>query len=165
MIDLRHRPRDRAAAPVAFPGGGAARARYDQTRVSGRRPWCREPAIEVLRARVTTRRAFRDAGWGSLGAQPTRVATYASESIRASHSEASATRTRTSQPPPYGSELIGWGSSSSASFTATISPDSGAITSDTAFTDSTSAYGSSLRTRVPTAGGWKNTTSPSASCA
>ena len=35
------------------------------------------------------------------------------------------------------------------------------MTSDTAFTDSTSAYGSSLAIVLPTSGGSKNTTSPS----
>jgi hypothetical protein len=51
------------------------------------------------------------------------------------------------------------------SLTSVTSPLSGAITSDTALTDSTSAYGWSLLTAVPTAGGSKNTTSPSWSCA
>ena len=46
-----------------------------------------------------------------------------------------------------------------------ISPESGAITSETALTDSTSAYGSPLRTVAPTCGGSKKTTSPSWSCA
>ena len=49
--------------------------------------------------------------------------------------------------------------------TPVTSPDIGAITSDTAFTDSTSAYDLSLLTLVPTSGGSKKTTSPSASCA
>ena len=39
------------------------------------------------------------------------------------------------------------------------------MTSETAFTDSTSAYGESLAIVVPTSGGSKNTTSPSWSCA
>ena len=49
--------------------------------------------------------------------------------------------------------------------TSTISPDSGAITSETALTDSTSAYDSSFVTVVPTSGGSKKTTSPRASWA
>ncbi len=57
------------------------------------------------------------------------------------------------------------GLSASASLTSTISPDSGANTSETAFTDSTSAYAWSLATCVPTSGGSKKTTSPRASCA
>src|SRR3954451_10883075 len=57
------------------------------------------------------------------------------------------------------------GASDRDSLTSTISPDRGATTSETALTDSTSAYGSSLVTDFPTAGGSKNTTSPSWSCA
>src|SRR3954452_2142109 len=57
------------------------------------------------------------------------------------------------------------GPPANASLTSTISPDSGAITSDTALTDSTSAYGSSLVIVALTSGGSKNTTSPSCSCA
>ena len=45
---------------------------------------------------------------------------------------------RTSQPSPYGSSLIVSGSATTLAFTSTTSPDSGAITSLTAFTDSTS---------------------------
>ena len=49
--------------------------------------------------------------------------------------------------------------------TSTISPESGATTSETALTDSISAYGSSLLIDLPTSGGSTNTTSPSWSCA
>ena len=55
------------------------------------------------------------------------------------------------QPSPYGSLLTCSGVFDSPSLTATISPDSGAITSQTALTDSISAYGSSLLTVVRTA--------------
>ena len=61
--------------------------------------------------------------------------------------------------------MIASGVSPSAVLTSTISPDSGAMTSETAFTDSTSAYGSSFVIDVPTSGGSKKTTSPSASWA
>src|SRR5918998_844920 len=74
-------------------------------------------------------------------------------------------RTLTSQPSPYGSSLIFSGESVSTALTSTISPESGATTSDTALTDSISAYGSSLLTDLPTSGGSTNTTSPSWSCA
>ena len=47
---------------------------------------------------------------------------------------------RTSHPSPYGSSLIVSGSSTAFSLTSRTSPESGAITSETAFTDSTSAY-------------------------
>ena len=57
------------------------------------------------------------------------------------------------------------GASPNASFTSTISPETGAITSDTALTDSTSAYGWSLVIVAPTSGGSKKTTSPSCSWA
>src|SRR3954471_19315797 len=57
------------------------------------------------------------------------------------------------------------GSPDSSSFTATTSPESGAITSETAFTDSTSAYDEPALTVLPTSGGSKKTTSPSWSCA
>src|ERR687895_335185 len=73
----------------------------------------------------------------------------------------SLSRTRTSQPSPYGSSLIRSGASPSASLISTISPDSGATTSDTALTDSISAYGSSLVSVAPISGGSRNTTSPS----
>ena len=46
--------------------------------------------------------------------------------------------TLTSQPSPYGSELISSGESSSAALTSVTSPERGANTSETAFTDSTS---------------------------
>jgi len=47
-------------------------------------------------------------------------------------------RTLTSHPSPYGSSFTVSGSSIVFWLTATTSPDSGAITSDTALTDSTS---------------------------
>ena len=57
--------------------------------------------------------------------------------------------------------MIASGPDDRPSLTSTISPDSGAITSETALTDSTSAYGSPFVTVLPTAGGSKKTTSPS----
>src|SRR4051794_18724073 len=74
-------------------------------------------------------------------------------------------RILTIHPSPYGSSLICSGASPSASLTSVISPESGATTSETALTDSTSAYGVSFFTVAPTSGGSKNTTSPSCSCA
>src|SRR5215213_8603460 len=82
-----------------------------------------------------------------------------------STSDGSDSRTLTIQPDSYGSSLIDSGPVASDSLTSMISPDSGAITSETALTDSTSAYGSPLRTVLPTSGGSKYTTSPSWSCA
>ena len=73
--------------------------------------------------------------------------------------------TRTLQPSPYGSSLIASGVSPRSVLTSTISPDNGAITSETAFTDSTSAYDWSFVTVLPTSGGSKKTTSPRASWA
>src|SRR5216684_1549453 len=49
--------------------------------------------------------------------------------------------------------------------TSSTSPDSGAITSETAFTDSTSPYDVSFVTVAPASGGSKWTSSPSASAA
>src|SRR3712207_1335912 len=81
--------------------------------------------------------------------------------MSASTSEGSDSRIRTSHPSPYGSSLMFSGASDKAALTSTISPDRGAMTSDTALTDSTSVYGSSLVTDFPSSGGSKNTTSPS----
>src|SRR6185503_219615 len=103
-------------------------------------------------------------GGGGVATQ-LRLPSYASRSSSSSTSDGSVSRTFTSQPSPYGSSLIFSGSSPKASLTSTISPDSGATTSDTAFTDSISAYGWSLLTVLPTSGGSTNTTSPSWSCA
>src|SRR5206468_4082400 len=64
---------------------------------------------------------------------------YASTSSSASASEGSERRTRTSHPSPYGSSFTVSGASTIARLTSTTSPESGAITSETAFTDSTSA--------------------------
>src|SRR2546428_2555765 len=50
-------------------------------------------------------------------------------------------------------------------FTASTSPESGAVTSETAFTDSTSPYEASFATVEPSVGGSKCTSSPSASWA
>ena len=61
--------------------------------------------------------------------------------------------------------MIVSGLSASASLTSMTSPDSGAITSETALTDSTSVYGSPWVTALPTSGASKNTTSPSESWA
>src|SRR3984885_8503878 len=103
---------------------------------------------------------------GSLpGSVQSRVAWYSAESIRTSTSEGSVSLTFTSQPSPYGSSLIVSGLSASNSLTAVTSPDSGANTSETAFTDSTSVYASSLLTSAPTFGASKKTTSPRASWA
>src|SRR5207244_11973687 len=90
---------------------------------------------------------------------------YALTSSRQSASPGSLNRTFTSQPSPYGSSLIFSGLSPSSLFTSTISPDSGANTSDTAFTDSISAYGWFALICLPGSGGSKNTISPSESCA
>src|SRR3712207_3340522 len=57
------------------------------------------------------------------------------------------------------------GASPSSVLTSTISPESGAMTSDTALTDSTSAYESPAVIVEPTSGGSKKTTSPRASWA
>src|SRR5690242_65007 len=78
-----------------------------------------------------------------------------------SASDGSLSRTRTIQPSPYGSSLMFSGVSLSASLTSVTSPDIGANTSDTALTDSTSAYADPALTCAPTSGGSKNTTSPS----
>src|SRR4051795_12062429 len=85
--------------------------------------------------------------------------------MRSSASPTLERRILTIHPSPYGSSLICSGASPSASLTSTISPLSGATTSETALTDSTSAYGWSFVTWPPTSGGSKNTTSPSCSWA
>src|SRR5688500_19433749 len=72
---------------------------------------------------------------------------------------------RTSQPAPYGSSFTVSGASTTFWFTSRISPESGAITSETAFTDSTSPYDASLLVEPPSDGGSKWTSSPSASWA
>ena len=74
-------------------------------------------------------------------------------------------RMRISQPSPYASSFTVSGASTTAWFTSSTSPESGAIRSETALTDSTSPYGLSFSTVAPTAGGSKWTSSPSASCA
>src|SRR6185503_8897200 len=94
-----------------------------------------------------------------------RCCLYASTSISASASEGSLRRTRTSQPPAYGSSFTVSGASATARLTSRTSPESGAITSETALTDSTSAYAWSFVTVAPSSGGSKWTSSPSASAA
>src|SRR6185437_2234270 len=81
--------------------------------------------------------------------------------MRALVSDGSLRRTFTIQPSPYGSSLSFSGVSLRPSLTSSTSPDRGANTSDTAFTDSTSAYAWLALTVAPTSGGSKNTTSPS----
>src|SRR5262249_21414453 len=66
---------------------------------------------------------------------------YASTPRSESTSDVSLMRTRTSHPSPYGSSFTVSGSSTALRFTSTTSPESGAITSETALTDSTSPYG------------------------
>src|SRR5207237_778746 len=72
---------------------------------------------------------------------------YAPTSSSESGSDRSARRIRTSQPSPYGSSFTVSGESTTFWLTSTISPDSGAITSETALTDSISPYGWSSRSR------------------
>jgi len=60
---------------------------------------------------------------------------------------------RISQPLPYGSSFTVSGASTTAAFTRSTSPESGAIRSDTAFTDSTSPYDSSFEMVEPSSGG------------
>ena len=72
---------------------------------------------------------------------------------------------RISQPSPYGSSFTVSGASTTFWFTSRISPESGAITSETALTDSTSPYVESFATELPSLGASKWTSSPSASCA
>src|SRR6266516_292063 len=100
-------------------------------------------------------------------AQPcsARYRSYASASISDSASLGAESRTRAIHPSPYGSVLTVSGASTIARLTSTISPESGATTSETAFTDSTSAYGLPAVTVAPCSGGSKWTSSPSASCA
>src|SRR6266446_3354382 len=94
-----------------------------------------------------------------------RTRLYASTSRRASSSDASAIRMRTSQPSPYGSSFTVSGASTTFWFTSSTSPDNGAIRSETALTDSASPYGLSFVTVPPALGGSKWTSSPSASAA
>src|SRR6185503_10087071 len=94
-----------------------------------------------------------------------RCCLYASASISASASAGSVSRTRTSQPSPYGSSLTVSGASATAGLTSSTSPESGAMTSETALTDSTSAYAWSFVSVAPSSGASKCTSSPSASCA
>ena len=68
-----------------------------------------------------------------------RVSRYASASNRSPVADASVGWISTSQPPPYGSELIRSGCSSSAGFTAVTVPATGAYTSLTLLVDSTLA--------------------------
>src|SRR5213075_2431972 len=72
---------------------------------------------------------------------------------------------RSSHPLPYGASFTVSGASTTRSFTSSTSPDSGAITSETALTDSTSPYDWSFVTVEPTSGASKWTSSPSASVA
>jgi hypothetical protein len=57
------------------------------------------------------------------------------------------------------------GSSTALRFTSSTSPESGAITSETALTDSTSPYDAPRSICWPSVGGSKCTSSPSESCA
>ena len=70
-----------------------------------------------------------------------------------------------SQPSPYGSSFTVSGASTTCPLTSSTSPESGAMTSETAFTDSTSPYDWSFVTVAPTSGGSKWTSSPSESAA
>src|SRR5438128_3388522 len=72
---------------------------------------------------------------------------------------------RTSHPATYGSSFTVSGASTTAWFTSSTSPESGAITSETALTDSTSPYDESFATCEPCVGASKCTSSPSASWA
>src|SRR6266542_1650465 len=63
---------------------------------------------------------------------------YASASRRDSTSAGSLRRMRTSHPSPYGSSFTVSGASTTLALTSSSSPESGEITSETAFTDSTS---------------------------
>src|SRR4051794_6572353 len=78
---------------------------------------------------------------------------YAATSSSDSGSDGSASRIRTSHPSPYGSSFTVSGASTTFWLISTISPDSGAITSETAFTDSISPYGWSRVIVAPTCGG------------
>src|SRR5439155_2870187 len=90
---------------------------------------------------------------------------YPARSSNPSASAVSDIRTRTSQPLPYGSSFTVSGASTTAELTSSTSPESGAMTSETALTDSTSPYDLSRVTVAPSLGGSKWTRSPSASCA
>ena len=67
--------------------------------------------------------------------------------------DGSARRIRISQPAPYGSSFTVSGASTTAWLTSSTSPESGAIRSETALTDSTSPYDASFATVEPTSGG------------
>ena len=58
-----------------------------------------------------------------------------------------------SQPSPYGSSFTVSGSSTTFGLTSRITPESGAITSETALTDSTSPYEASFEISAPSSGG------------
>src|SRR5918996_4666497 len=92
-------------------------------------------------------------------------AVYAAASMSASASDGSERRIRMSQPSPYGSSLTISGSSTAFWLISRTSPESGAMTSDTALTDSTSPAALSFATVAPISGGSKWTSSPSESCA
>src|SRR5262249_28451978 len=94
-----------------------------------------------------------------------RCCLYASTSISASASDGSLRRTRTSHPAAYGSSFTVSGAPTTPALTSSTSPESGAITSETALTDSTSAYDWSFVTVEPASGGSKCTSSPSESAA
>jgi len=66
---------------------------------------------------------------------------------------------------PYGSSFTVSGASTTAWLTSSTAPESGAITSETAFTDSTSPYDEPCATEAPASGASKWTSSPSASAA
>ena len=66
--------------------------------------------------------------------------------------DGSVSRIRTSQPSPYGSSFTVSGASTTFWFTSSTSPESGAITSETALTDSTSPYVASFAIELPSAG-------------
>src|SRR6185312_7669402 len=69
-----------------------------------------------------------------------RTCLYAPASSSESTSLVSDMRMRTSQPFPYGSSFTVSGASTTTWLTSSTSSESGAITSETAFTDSTSPY-------------------------
>ena len=76
-----------------------------------------------------------------------RPACTPSTSSSASTSDGSRRRIRMSQPSPYGSSFTVSGASTAFAFTSSTSPESGAIRSETALTDSTSPYDAVLRDR------------------
>jgi hypothetical protein len=69
-----------------------------------------------------------------------------------SSSAASETRTSSSQPPPYGSELTSCGLASRSPLTADTVPETGANRSYTDFVDSTSPKDSPAINSLPTSG-------------